>query len=254
MLSLISNPAFLLAAIPAVLISAISKGGFGGGLGIVSVPLLALVISPAEAAAIMLPLLCVMDVIGVRAYWGIFDRQVLWAMLPGSLLGIVLGTLAFGYLDDNIVRLLLGIIATVFAARFLIGTAASRIATSHNTAKGAFWGMLGGFTSTLAHAGGPPANVYMLPLRMNKTIFVGTSVILFAVINLAKILPYAVLGLFEREVLWTALILAPVAALGMFLGVWLHKRVSDRIFYTSCYIFVLLTGLKLIWDGARGLF
>lgn len=248
-----ASPAFLLAAIPAVLISAVSKGGFGGGLGIASVPLMALVISPAQAAAIMLPLLCLMDLIGLRAYRNRWDRRVLRVMLPGGALGILLGTLSFGYLDDDIVRLLLGVIATAFAGNYFVGHHASRPAKTHQPLQGAFWGMMAGFTSTLAHAGGPPASVYLLPLRLDKTIFVGTTVVFFAATNYAKLVPYAFLGLFERDVLMSVLILSPVAAAGMLLGVWLHNRVSDRMFYGACYLFVLLTGLKLIYDGLHGL-
>lgn len=245
---------FLLAALPAVLITGISKGGFGGGLGIIAVPLMALVISPAEAAAIMLPLLCLMDMIGLRAYRRRWDGRVLRAMVPGAVLGIAVGSLAFGYLDESLIRLLLGVIAVTFSGKYFLGQRAGSPAARHRPLLGGFWGMVAGFTSTLAHAGGPPANVYLLPLRLDKSVFVGTAVVFFAAINLAKVVPYAVLGLFQREVLTAALFLAPVAAAGMLLGVWLHSRVNDRLFYGTCYVFVLLTGVKLVADGLRGLF
>lgn len=247
------SPAFLLAALPAVLVTGVSKGGFGGGLGIIAVPLMALVVPPAKAAAIMLPLLCLMDLIGLRAYRRRWDARVLRVMLPGAALGIGLGALAFGYLDESLVRLLLGGIAAVFAGRYFVGGRAGRPAEAHRPLLGGFWGMVAGFTSTLAHAGGPPANVYLLPLRLDKTTFVGTVVVFFAATNLAKVVPYAALGLFGQEVLLTALVLAPVAAAGMVLGVWLHSRVNERLFYGVCYLFVLLTGLKLVADGLRGL-
>ena len=248
-----ASVAFLLAALPAVLVTGVSKGGFGGGLGIIAVPLMSLVIPPAKAAAIMLPLLCLMDLIGLRAYRQRWDGRVLKVMLPGAAVGIGLGSLAFGYLDESLVRLLLGTIAAVFAGKYFVGGRADRPAEAHRPALGGFWGMVAGFTSTLAHAGGPPVNVYLLPLRLDKTIFVGTVVVFFAVTNAAKLGPYAALGLFGREVLTTSLVLAPVAAAGMGLGVWLHSRVNDRVFYGVCYLFVLLTGLKLITDGLRGL-
>jgi hypothetical protein len=250
---LATSPAFLLVAVPAVLIAAVSKGGLGGGLGIVSVPLMALVIPPAQAAAIMLPLLCLMDLIGLRAYRQAWDGRVLKAMLPGALLGILLGSLAFGWLDADLVRLLLGLIATVFAAGYFIGQGVAREARGHRPLLGAFWGMVAGFTSTLAHAGGPPVNLYLLPLRLDKTVFVATTVVFFAVINLAKLPPYALLGLFGREVLLAVLALAPLAALGMLLGIWLHTRLSQRLVYNACYLFTLLTGLKLLHDGLMGL-
>jgi uncharacterized membrane protein YfcA len=250
---LATSPSFLLAAVPAVLIAAVSKGGLGGGLGILSVPLMALVIPPAQAAAIMLPLLCLMDLIGLRAYRRAWERRVLQAMLPGALVGILLGSLAFGYLDADVVRLLLGVIATLFAGNYFIGRHAARPARAHRPLQGGFWGMIAGFTSTLAHAGGPPVNVYLLPLRLDKTVFVATTVVFFAVINLAKLPPYAVLGLFGREVMLAVLVLAPVSAAGMLLGIWLHARISERLVYNACYLLTLLTGLKLLHDALRGL-
>jgi uncharacterized membrane protein YfcA len=250
---LATSPSFLLAAVPAVLVAAVSKGGLGGGLGIVSVPLMALVIPPAQAAAIMLPLLCLMDLIGLRAYRASWDRRILRVMLPGALLGVLLGSLGFGYLDESVVRLLLGVIAAAFAGNYFVGHHARRPARSHRPLLGGFWGMVAGFTSTLAHAGGPPANFYLLPLRLDKTIFVGTTIVFFAVTNFVKLLPYLLLGLFGREVLLAVLALAPVAAAGMLLGVWLHARITERLLYGACHLFVLLTGLKLIHDGLRAI-
>jgi uncharacterized membrane protein YfcA len=114
---------------------------------------------------------------------------------------------------------------------------------------GILLGGAAGFTSTIAHAGGPPANLYLVPLKLNKTVFVGTMTILFAGINLAKLAPYFAIGMFDQTIVSTVLWMIPVAALGMLSGVWLHHRVSDRLFYPLCIGFVLLTGLKLLWDG-----
>jgi uncharacterized protein len=233
-----------------VLISALSKGGFGGGLGMVSVPLMSWVMSPAHAAAIMLPLLCLMDAIGVWAYRKHWDRRAVLALLPGALIGIVVGTLAFGWLSDDTVRILLGATSILFSLDWFLRPAA-RIGTGKppSQVSGALLGGAAGFTSTIAHAGGPPANLYLVPLKLNKTVFVGTMTILFAVINLAKLPPYFAIGLFDETILSTILWMIPVAALGMVAGVWLHHRVSDRWFYPLCVGFVLLTGLKLLWDG-----
>ena len=114
---------------------------------------------------------------------------------------------------------------------------------------GALCGALSGFTSTLAHAGSPPAQIYLLPLRLDKTVFVATSVIFFASVNVAKLVPYALLGQFGPTNLGTALVLMPLAALGMALGLWLHHRIDPALFYRLCYGCVALTGLKLIYDG-----
>jgi uncharacterized membrane protein YfcA len=246
---MLSDPAFYLAAIPAVLIFGVSKGGFGGGLGIAAVPLMALVVSPAVAAGIMLPVLLLMDAIGIWAYRRRFDRRIIQTMLPGALAGILVASLAFNYLNDDVIRVLLGVIAAGFALDYFLRRKGDLPARPHQPRRGAFWGGLAGFTSTVAHAGGPPANIYLLPLKLDKSIFVGSMIILFALINAAKVVPYALLGLFAPANLLASLALAPVAALGMLAGIWLHDKVNQVLFYRLCYVFVLLTGLKLIHDG-----
>jgi uncharacterized membrane protein YfcA len=246
---MLSEPTFYLAAIPAVLIFGISKGGFGGGLGIAAVPLMALVVSPAVAAGIMLPVLLLMDAIGIWAYRQRFDRRIIQTMLPGALVGILAASLAFNYLNDDVIRVLLGLIAAGFSLDYFLRRKADLPARLHQPKRAAFWGGLAGFTSTVAHAGGPPANIYLLPLKLDKSIFVGSMIVLFALINAAKVLPYALLGLFAPANLWASLTLAPVAALGMLAGIWLHDKVNQILFYRLCYVFVLVTGLKLVHDG-----
>jgi uncharacterized protein len=245
----LNDPAFYLAAIPAVLVFGISKGGFGGGLGIAAVPLMALVVSPAVAAGILLPLLLVMDAIGIWAYRQRFDRRIIQTMLPGALVGIVIASLAFSYLNDDVIRVLLGLIASGFAADYFLRRKGDLPARPHEPRRAAFWGGVAGFTSTVAHSGGPPANIYLLPLKLDKSIFVGSMIVLFALINAAKVLPYALLGLFTPANLWASLALVPVAAIGMLAGIWLHDKVNQQLFYRLCYVLVLLTGLKLIHDG-----
>ena len=114
---------------------------------------------------------------------------------------------------------------------------------------GAFWGGLAGFTSTLAHAGGPPFAVYLLPQKLDKTLFVGTSVIFFFIVNYVKLVPYHFLGQLNVGNLAVALVFAPLAPLGIWLGVWLHRRVSERAFYNISYTLLLATGLKLVYDA-----
>lgn len=246
---LVADPSFYLLAVPAVLIAAVSKGGFGGGVGIVSVPLLALIMPPSQAAAIMLPLLSFMDMIGVWHYRRRWDRHAMKVMLPGAIVGIVAASLVFGWLDDDLVRLMLGLIATVFALHAFRPGAGVLPAAEPSTLRGTICGALSGFTSTIAHAGGPPANMYLLPLKLDKSVFVGTMIVLFTVVNLIKFVPYALLGLFDRPTLSAAVVMMPLAAFGMWLGIWLHARVNQAVFYRLCYLFVLITGLKLVYDG-----
>ena len=245
----ITDPWFYVAAVPAVLVTGISKGGFGGGLGIVAVPVLALTVPPAQAVAIMAPILILMDAFGVHTYWREVDRGAMVVMLPGAVLGIALGGLLFDLLDAQTMRLVVGVLALGFVANYLVGASRARPAAAPARWFGALCGGLAGFTSTIAHAGSPPAAFYLLPLRLHKTVFVASTIIFFAVVNLMKLVPYWLIGEFTGVNLATALVLAPLAPLSMYLGVWLHRRIEQRLFMLLCYGLVALTGVKLIADG-----
>jgi uncharacterized membrane protein YfcA len=246
--------AFYPVAIVAILLTGISKGGFGAAGG-VAVPLMSIFIAPPEAAGIMLPILCAMDIFGVHAYRGRWSRRHLAAMLPGAVIGIGLGALAFGALPVNAIRLLVGLISVAFALNqtfALTGRFAARLAAKRGmpgAVAGALWGGVSGFTSTLAHAGGPPFAVYMLPQRLDKTLLVGTSAAFFLVVNYVKLVPYWYLGQLNTGNLAASLVFAPLAPAGVWLGVWLHARISERAFYRVSYTLLFLTGAKLIWDA-----
>jgi uncharacterized membrane protein YfcA len=246
---LISDPLFYAVVIPAILLVGISKGGFGGGVGLIGTPMVALVTTPTRAAAILLPILCAMDVVGVIAYRRSWDPVNMRILVPGSVVGILLGTATFRFLDENLIRLLIGALALAFVLRYwLARTPASEPAAPDRRA-GSFWAALSGFTSFVAHAGGPPLSVYLLPQHMDKTLFVGTTVIYFAFVNYLKLIPYSLLGQFSGENLFTSLLLSPLAPLGMWLGIWLHRRIDERLFYQSVYLMLALVGLKLLYDG-----
>ena len=251
---MIDNPWFYAAAIPGVLITGISKGGFGGGLGVLAVPMMALVIDPVLAAAIMLPILCAMDIIGAVAYRRSIDWRNLRILVPAALVGIAIGTASFRYLDAAAIRLLVGTLAVGFAAdHWLRGRLATAEPKGRSATKGGIWGSMAGFTSFLAHAGGPPVSVYLLPQRLNRTLFVGTTVYFFIIVNYVKLIPYAWLGQLSVANLAVTAVLLPLAPIGMLLGLWLHKHVSDTLFYQVCYILLAVTGMKLLWDGVTGL-
>jgi len=242
--------AFYPVAIAAILLTGMVKGGFGTGAGGLAVPLMSMFIAPPEAAGIMLPILCAMDLFGVHAYRGRWSREHLRVLLPGALVGIGAGALAFGALSVDVIRLLIGLIAVTFALnRWFALTARIGTRATPGRLAGAFWGAASGFTSTLAHAGGPPFAVYMLPQRIDKTLLVGTSAVFFLAVNYVKLVPYAFLGQLNAANLTTALIFAPLAPLGIWLGVRLHRRVPEASFYNISYALLLLTGLKLIWDA-----
>ena len=244
---------FYALAVPSVLIAGISKGGFGSGLVVMAVPLMALVVPPPQAAAVMLPILVAMDLIAFWTYRRSFDRGHLMAVLPASVLGVAVGWATFGLLDAAAVRLLIGVIAIVFPLAYWLKLEPPTVTKGRMRLWGGFWGAVSGFTSFVAHAGGPPVLVYLLPQKLEKRLFVGTLVVFFMVVNALKLIPYGQLGQFHAGNLMTSAVLLPLAPLGIWLGLWMQKRIPDRAFYGVCYVFLFLTGLKLVWDGARGL-
>lgn len=250
----IEDPWFYAAAIPAIILYGISKGGFGGGLGILAVPIISLVISPVQAAAIMLPILCLMDLFGLWAYRFQWDLVNLRILIPGAIVGITIGTLLFSYLTPEIIKLLLGIIAVLFTLDYW--TRGFRNKPDSVGRPNAYWGftagLIGGITSFIAHSGSPPISMYLLPQRLDRTRFVATTVLLFAVINYLKLIPYGWLGLLQVNNLATAAVLMPVAVAGVLFGIWLHKKVSEVIFYRFCYIFLFIVGIKLMHDAILG--
>ena len=250
---MIDNPWFFAAAIPAVFINGVSKGGFGSGLGIVSVPLMALTVPVTEAAAILLPILCVMDLVALWAYRRSWDRENMKIMLPAGLTGLVLGALTFRYINEAGLKLVLGTVAVGFVLYHWSNAARQLTKTQPSKAKGYFWCCVSGYTSTIAHAGGPPMSVYLLPQRLDKALLAGTAVVFFAVLNYVKLVPYFWLGLFDARNLVTAAVLAPIGVLGILAGVWVRKRISEVLFYRLCYGFLLVTGAKLLYDSVTRL-
>ena len=252
---MITDTFFYLAAVPAVVLLGISKGGFGGGLGILAVPVMALVISPVQAAAILLPVLCLMDLFSLWAWRGRWILPELRLLLPASMLGIAAGALLFGMMSTAWIRLSLGAIAIAFTAHHWLQLARRPRAQQgvFPPAMGAVAAATAGFTSFVAHAGGPPINMYLLRRGLDRTAFVATTVVFFTVVNYVKLVPYGWLGQLDGTNLRTSLVLAPLAPLGIWLGVWLHNRVSDRLFFHIAYTMLFLVGVKLVYDGLGGL-
>ncbi len=247
---MITDPWFYAAAIPAVLLFGISKGGFGGGLGMLAVPLMALVISPVQAAGILLPLLCIMDIVSLWKFRGKWIRPELVVLVPASLLGIGIGTLLFEFMSADAVRLVVGVVAVSFTVYYwLVRDGGSASARTFPRSVGIAGGAVAGFTSFVAHAGGPPVNMYLLRRSLDRTEFVATTVFFFAVVNYVKLVPYAWLGQLSAGNLATSLVLAPLAPVGVLIGVYLHSRVSDRLFFGIVYVLLFLVGLRLIYDG-----
>ncbi len=250
------DPWFFATAIPAVILFGISKSGFGGAFGAIAVPIMALVMSPVQAAGILLPILCLMDLLGLWVYRGKWVRSELRRLLPAALVGIAVGTALFGLMNAVIIRLIIGAIALLFAVHYWRREAGPGDAhgPAAPPAAGVVSAAAAGFTSFIAHAGGPPLSMYLLRRPLDKTQFVATTIVFFAVVNYAKLVPYAWLGQLNAENLSASLLLAPFAPLGIAMGRWLHDRISERLFFRAACLFLFAVALKLTADGLRGLF
>ncbi|MFT4792485.1 MAG: putative membrane protein YfcA [Paracoccaceae bacterium] len=253
--SLITDPVFLSFALPAVLIAGLSKGGFGAGAAFVATPLIALALPPHQAVGLMLPLLMVMDVTGLRAYWRRWNWHEAWPIMLGAVPGVAAAAYFFARTDPDAVRILIGVLALSFAAFQLAQSRGWRPprALAASRGHGGFWGMVAGFTSFASHAGGPPVAIQLLSRGIDKTTYQATTVLIFWWINLVKVWPYAQLGLFTKDTMIAALWLAPVAVAGMLLGVWGHKHLPEKWYFIMVRTLLAITGCKLIWDGTTGL-
>lgn len=247
---MIDDPWFYAAAVPAVLLLGISKSGFGMGFGSLAVPLLALAVPVPQAAAILLPVLLVADALGLAALLKDRDRALVRLLLPAGLLGTLIGTLGFGLLPAQAVAALVGVISLAFLAlRTVFPPRAD--APLPPRWLGRVLAVLSGFTSFVAHAGGPPLAFYLLPQRLTPVVFAATTSVIFAAINLSKWVPYAWLGLIDTRNLLTSALLLPLTPLGVWIGLRFVRRVPQALFYRLFNLGLLLTGCKLLWDGLR---
>ena len=244
---MITDPYFYAFAVPAMVILGLSKGGFAI-IGQLGVPIMALAISPVQAAGIQLPILLATDIVAVISYRRHFDNRSLMILLPAAMVGIAAGWATAAWVTEDFVRLIVGVISVAFALNYWLGGHA-RLAAGASVAKGSFWGAIAGFTSFVSHSGAPPFQMYMLPLRLDPRVFVGTGVIFFATMNAVKLIPYFFLGQLDRENLATAAALAPVALIATLAGVWLVRRIKPALFYRIVNFLIFAVGLKLVWDG-----
>lgn len=251
----LSDPTlFYVMAVLAVLLAGFSKASAAGGVGLMAVPLMSIAIAPQHAAAIMLPILCALDLLGLWAYRGKYDLRLLRQLVPGAIVGIVVGALVFKTVDVRWVKGLLGAECLVFALHRIVGTRRLEQAPAGkpDRARAGFWSAISGFTSTLAHAGGPPILQYLLPLKLEKTLLVATTVYYFTIVNYLKLVPYAWLGLLERANLGTSLMLVPAIPIGYWIGWRFTRSIPEKPFYMFINLSLVATGIKLLWDGVMG--
>ncbi len=253
-MAFVTDPWFYALAVPAVLITGISKGGFASGAGNLLVPLMALSVPAPVAAGIALPLLCAMDVSGLKAWWGKWDAREMRILIPGALAGILAGSLVFSLMSNRAIMAMVGITTLLFLARtlWLSRHRETPPPSPHDPIKGGVCAAASGFTSTIAHAGSPPLAIYLYPRRLDRQVMAATTVVFFGIVNYVKLVPYFFLGNLSAGNLATSAMLLPLAPVGVYLGIWMQKHVSDAQFYRLLYGLLLVTGVKLTWDGVFG--
>ena len=252
-----SAPVFFWAlALTAVIAVAISKSGFGGALGSLSVPILLFVLPPKAALGVMLPLFLLVDVWVVYVWRRMLDRRILLIMCLFGLLGQLVGWLLFDYLSDALLTGLIGGVAVITALNYLrrriwpgrrTTTEIAAIVTRRIWQRSFLWCGLSGVSSFVSLSGGIPAQVFLLPHGLARQAFVGTLCVYFFVINLAKIPFYFEVGMFSHQTMVVSALLIPVIPFGVFIGRWLNARMSDRIFYDISHAILLVMGAKLIY-------
>lgn len=248
---MISDPIFYVAAVIGVVFLGLAKGGFSG-VGLVATPLIALTVPPVQAAAIVLPILLVQDVISVWVYRRDWDAWNLKVLLPGADIGIGAGWALAAYVSESYVRLALGLIACAFVLNAWFG-AEQKVATRPSAFSGVMWGALSGFTSMISHAGAPPFQMHLLPQQLDRIAFAATAAIFFAAVNMIKVVPFFLLGQFSAENLATSAALFPFAIVTNLLGIWLVRIMPTEWFYRVVYFLVFLISLELIRGGLIGI-
>ncbi len=249
-----TTPTTIAVAILVAVMVGLSKGGLGGTMAIIGVAILAMIMPPVQAAGILLPILIVMDFVGCWIWRGKWDLGMIRSMLPAAILGVGVGWLTAAFVSDAAVRLIIGAIAAgylVTYARSLTG--AETPPKEQNPRAASFWGLLSGYGSFVAHAGGPAYQVYAMPLKATPVVFTSTSTLFFTLVNLVKLVPYAALGQFGGANLLASAVLMPIAAIATLAGAALVRRMSAAVFYPILHLMLLVLTIKLVWDGIAGL-
>ena len=237
----LTNPFFWILAITGVLLTGISKSGFAGGAGVVAVPLMSLIIPVPVAAALMLPLLIIMDAKSVHYYWRSVDWHEFKLIAPAALIGIIIGGYLLGELSNNVLQLILGIFCIVFALWKRLTSILGGLPYA-----GIIWGIISGLTSTLLHSGGPPINIYLATKQLSKRNWIATAAIFFAVMNIVKVVPYSITNQWNYSLLLANIILLPISLIGVWLGYRLHFKISEAHFMTACKSLLFISGVLML--------
>ena len=240
----------LLVTALAAFVVGLSKGGLPT-VGALGVPLMALVMSPVVAAALLLPIYLTTDVVGLWLYRRTYSAPNLRILIPAGLLGVLVGWAFAARVSDTLVGLLVGLVGIWFCLNTWLRHRRDAPPKPPDLPRGMFWGTLAGFTSFVSHSGGPPFQMYVLPQRLEKLAFAGTSTILFAIINWAKVVPYWQLHSFATVDPTLPLLALPVGILGTVAGAKLTRAIPEGLFFFLVQLALLLVSAKLVLDGLR---
>lgn len=244
---------FFLAAVPAVMLVGLSKGGIGGAIALLGVPIMSFAVDPVQAAAIFLPILLLMDAVALWSWRNYNDPKTLMMIMPGGLIGIAAGWATSAYVSDNALRVVIAVATILFSIRYFWQVYGLKREAGeplpHRPVAATFWGSLSGYASFVAHAGGPPFQIYVLPMQLDPKNYTGASIRFFAIVNAVKVIPFFFLGVLDTRNLALSATLLPVALISTILGATFVKHLKAEFFYPMSYALALIAGLKLLWDG-----
>jgi uncharacterized membrane protein YfcA len=240
----------------AVLVAGVAKGGFGGGGAFLSTLILALVMVPSQAVAVMLLIFVMMDQVNMVVYWGKWNFRATWTLMWSCVIGVALGWWVFDFVDEAVIKILMALTIVMFFMSFLLESLGGSSWVKRLVMKksgGVICGVVGGFTSCIANAGGPPITMYFLGRGLSKTAFQGSTVLFFWWVNLVKLPAFVSLGLFPWENIKLSLMMIPIALLGLILGYSWHKKISELWYKRLIYVLLVGVFIKLSYDGLSGL-
>jgi uncharacterized protein len=242
---------YLSTVVPAIILYGIAKSGLGGSVSLISVPLMTLVMPLNQALAIILPILIFSDIIAVYRFRREFDVSTLKLIIPFAGAGIFIGSLTFSYFSEEILKLIVGLMGFIFTIHYFLFKKYRESKSKKNFFKGSACSFVAGLTSFCVHAGGTPASIYLLPLRMKKEIYIGTRVIFFTFINLIKLPFYLNLSMLNFQTFNQSIILLPLAIIGIYIGYEILKRIKENLFYNIIYSLILISSFIMILNTIK---
>ncbi|MCF7669008.1 MAG: sulfite exporter TauE/SafE family protein [Verrucomicrobia bacterium] len=238
---------FILAAVAAMFIG-ISKAGFGGGLGMLSTPLCVFALGADVALGVLLPLLSVGDLFSIYHYWGKWDKRNLWYLLPGVVVGVIFGVQLIGKISPDQLSLIIGFLASIFVifqfTKEWVFRMERKLHPNHKV--GVPFGIVAGLTSSFAHGAGPVVTIFLIPQKLSKEIFVGTMILVFTWVNWIKMPFFVSGGIINPSTLILSAKYFIFVPIGVWLGVWMNRRIPEKGFTLIIYIITLIAGIELI--------